>query len=157
MGLQDRWFMGKDRNSNYLQHDPKGCYCSSCLEIRDREVRNLFKKLTLVREEKKRQYYWIRLIKKGALKQETLVFNCLKEVTAWYNNKEDWDEDIIKVKVYKFPEKVFLERSKPTRVIKIKGEDKMWHTKINKWFWVMLICAIIALAIIWANNLGLIK
>ena len=33
----------------------------------------------------------------------------------------------------------------------------MWHTKINKWFWVMIICAIIALGLIWANNLGLIK
>lgn len=32
----------------------------------------------------------------------------------------------------------------------------MWHTKFNKWFWVMLICAVIALAIIWAKNLGII-
>jgi hypothetical protein len=33
----------------------------------------------------------------------------------------------------------------------------MWNVKINKWFWVMLVTTVIALAIIWANNLGLIK
>jgi hypothetical protein len=32
----------------------------------------------------------------------------------------------------------------------------MWHTKINKWFWVMILCTIIGLALIWAKNLGLI-
>ena len=32
-----------------------------------------------------------------------------------------------------------------------------WNVKLNKWFWVMLVTTIIALVIIWANNLGLIK
>ncbi|MFA5049279.1 MAG: hypothetical protein WC516_09710 [Patescibacteria group bacterium] len=35
MSISDRWYMSKDRNGHFLQHDPRGCSCRECRHINE--------------------------------------------------------------------------------------------------------------------------